>query len=97
MKNRIVVLMVVSLFSIGLPVFAAEHGTAHKQGEQCQKDCEMLLKNCAQEVSSIQERINKIQTAIKEKGATEYTRDELRKLDQKLKEANETLRVLQQP
>lgn len=96
MKKKVIAFAVVSLFSMGMPVFAAEHGAQHKS-EQCQKECEMLLRNCSQEVSSIQDRINKLQAAIKEKGATEYTVEELKRLDQKLKEANETLRILQQP
>ena len=57
----------------------------------------MLLRNCTQEVDSIQDRIKKLQVAINEKGADTYTREELKILNQKLKEADETLRVLQRP
>jgi len=65
--------------------------------EQCAKECEMLLRNCVQEVDSIQQRIMKLQIEIKEKGANTYTLEELKTLNMKLKEANETLRVLEKP
>ncbi|AJE03515.1 hypothetical protein [Geobacter pickeringii] len=97
MKKMFVALMAVSLFA-SVPAFAMEHGPSHDQSaEQCEKECEMLLRNCAQEVDSIQQRIGKIQTEIKEKGATTYTLEELKTLEKKLKEANETLKVLQRP
>ena len=57
----------------------------------------MLLRNCVQEVDSIQQRIMKLQIEIKEKGANTYTLEELKTLNKKLKEANETLRVLEKP
>lgn len=96
MKKVLAVLMVTSLLSTAVPVFAMEHGGSHEQmDEQCVKECEMLLKNCSQEVDSIQQRIKKLETEIKDKGASTYTRDELKKLEQKLQDANETLRVLE--
>ena len=97
MKKNLVILLAMSLFAVAAPVLAAEgqHGATHQtMDEQCATECAMLLRNCAQEVDSIQDRIKKLQTAIKEKGANAYTKQELRVLNQKLKEANETLRVL---
>jgi len=97
MKTRLVTLLAVSLFAVAAPVFAAEgqHGANHQaMDEQCAKECAMLLRNCAQEVDSIQDRIKKLQIAINEKGASTYTKEELKILNNKLKEANETLRLL---
>lgn len=101
MKRQLVILLAVSLFAVAAPVLAEEghqHGASHQtMDEQCAKECAMLLKNCAQEVDSIQDRIKKLQIQINEKGADTYTRDELKMLNRKLKETNETLRSLQKP
>jgi len=98
MKNQMIILTAISLFAAAAPVFAEEahqHGASHQaMDEKCAKECAMLLKNCAQEVDSIQNRIAKLQVEIEEKGASTYTVKELKTLDRKLKEANETLRVL---
>lgn len=101
MKKKLIILMAVSLFAIAAPVLAEEvqqHGNSHQtMDDQCAKECAMLLKNCAQEVDSIQDRIRKLQVQINEKGADTYTREELMILSNKLKETNDTLRALQKP
>jgi len=101
MKKTMVVLMATSLFAAAVPVFAEEvhqHGMDHKSmDEKCAKECEMLLRNCAQEVDTIQQRIQSIKTEINDKGANTYTLEELKTLNAKLKETNETLRSLQKP
>ncbi|WP_224956807.1 hypothetical protein [Geomonas subterranea] len=98
MKKKLLVLMAVSLFAAATPVLADEavtHGTMHKAGDaQCEKECAMLLKDCNNQVDSIQDRIRKLQVAINEKGASTYTVEELKILKNKLQEANETLRAL---
>lgn len=63
--------------------------------EQCAKECEMLLRNCAQEVDSIQERIAKLKAAISQQGADEKSLENLKVLNAKLKEADDLLRSLQ--
>ncbi len=101
MKKTLAILMATSLFATVAPVLADDghqHGASHQtMDEQCAKECEMLLRNCVQEVDSIQQRIMKLQIEIKEKGANTYTLEELKTLNMKLKEANETLRVLEKP
>jgi peptidoglycan hydrolase CwlO-like protein len=102
MKKSMVLLMAMALFAVAAPVLAEEahqHGASHHQhkDEQCAKECDMLLKDCAQEVDSINDRIRKLQVEINEKGATTYTRDELKILTTKLKEANELLKSLKKP
>lgn len=101
MKKKLVMLMAMSLFAATAPVLAEEmpqHGASHQaMDEQCAKECAMLLRNCAQEVDSIQDRIKKLQVEINEKGANTYTLEELKILNKKLKEANDTLRVLLKP
>lgn len=101
MKKTVVSLMVTSILAVALPVMAEDahqHGASHQvMDEQCVKDCDRLLRNCTQEVDSIQQRIKKLQSKISQKGADNYTLEELKVLDKKLKEANETLRVLEKP
>jgi peptidoglycan hydrolase CwlO-like protein len=101
MKRKLVILMAISLFAVAVPALAEEvqqHGASHQtQDEQCAKECAMLLRNCAQEVDGIQDRIRKLQVAINEKGATTYTLEELKILKKKLKEANDQLTILQAP
>ena len=101
MKKQLVLLMAISLFAVAAPVLAEEghqHGASHQaMDEQCTKECAMLLRNCAQEIDSIQDNIKKLQAEINTNGASTYTREELKILGSKLKEANETLRELQKP
>lgn len=100
MRKILVILMAMSLFAVAAPVLADEaprHGASHQAAmdEECAKECAMLLRNCAQEVDSIQDRIRKLQVEINEKGSSTYTLEELKVLNSKLKEANDTLRLLQ--
>lgn len=101
MTRKLVILMAVSLFAAVTPVLAHDghqHGAVQmSEDEQCAKECEMLLRNCAQEVDSIQERIRKLTVEIKEKGANVYTLEELKVLNGKLNEANTILKNLQKP
>lgn len=98
MKKIMVILMATALFAATVPAMAMEHGAMHtQQDEECAKECDLLLRNCAQEVDSIQQRIEKIKAAIKANGAKPENQDELRLLNRKLKETNETLRALTKP
>ena len=98
MKKSIITLLAVAMVAVSVPAFAGEHqhGASHKtMDEQCTRECELLLRNCALEVDSIQQRIKKLQVEINVKGANTYTLEELKTLNKKLKETNETLRVLE--
>lgn len=99
MKKTMVILMATALFAAAVPVMAeTTHGTMHAQmDEQCAKECELLLKDCNQEVDSIQQRIQKIKSAIETNGAKPEHRADLIILNKKLKEANQTLRDLSKP
>jgi len=101
MKKKLVILVAISLFAVAAPVLADEmprHGASHQaMDDQCAKECAMLLKNCAQEVDSIQDRIRKLQVEINDKGSNTYTLEELKILNKRLQEANETLRILERP
>lgn len=108
MKKLTVVLAAVLALSVPVLSQAHEHDdhasmdmtheTMHNhQDDQCAKECDMLLKECAREVDTIQQRIQRIQTEIRDKGATVYNREELQILNKKLKETNELVRSLQKP
>lgn len=69
--------------------------SADAQMTKEQKDeCLLASKNCSNEVDSIQMKMKKLQAEIK-KGKKVYNADELKKLQEKLKEANEILDTLQ--
>jgi peptidoglycan hydrolase CwlO-like protein len=100
MKKSIITLLAVAMVAVSVPAFAMEHkhdASQKTMDEQCVKECDLLLKNCALEVDSIQQRITKLRAAINEKGADTYTLEELKILNKKLKETNETLRALTKP
>ncbi len=100
MKKTIITLLAAAMVAATVPTFAMEHmhdGHAKTMNAEQAKECDMLLKNCAMEVDSIQERIGKLKAAISEKGADAYTVEELKVLNKKLKEANDALRALTKP
>lgn len=102
--------VVITLLSVGLfaampawaehkkDIHSADHSAKHKQMDQdCARECELLIRDCTKEIDSIQQRIEKIKATIKADGARSVNQDELRLLNKKLKEANETLRTLNKP
>ena len=107
MKKTMVVLMAIGLFS-AMPALAdhvkdvtpPETAVTHihnANDAECVKECDLLLSDCAMQVDSIQQRIERIRTAIKTSGAKPEHTAELKVLNRKLKEANETLRALEKP
>jgi len=93
-----VALMAVTLFTAAVPAFAMEHGASHEKSDaDCTKECDLLLKNCAREADTIQQKIKKLRAAIKKDGANAQKRDEIKKLQQKLDETKEQLQVITGP
>jgi len=82
MKKLAVVLMAVGLFG-ALPAFAGEH-------DGMKMDSKEGMRQCALQAESIQEKIKRIDGEIK-KGSKKYSAEELKKLEEKLKDANDTL------
>jgi peptidoglycan hydrolase CwlO-like protein len=96
MKKLIVFLMAATLFTASVPAFASTHGTGHDPADaDCARDCELLLKNCSQDVDTIQQKIRKLETAIRKEGAKPERVAEVKVLKQKLDEAKETLRSIE--
>jgi hypothetical protein len=89
MKKVMVVLMALTVFVATVPAYAMEHGGSHDPADvQCAKDCDMLLKNCSQDVDSIQQKIEKLKAAIKKDGADQQKVAEVKALKLKLDDAN---------
>ncbi len=103
MKKLLIFIVIATLVATS-PVLAHDHGshdtmdhgaTQGQVDEQGAKEGAMLINSCAQQIVSLQRRINKLQAEMTEKRAGTSVRDELKKLEQKLKEANEIARPLQ--
>lgn len=84
MKRIGIAIMTAVIMSAALPAFAADMTKEEKN------QCLLASKGCADEVDSIQQKIRKLNKEIK-KGKRVYTDEEIRKLEQKLKEANDLL------
>lgn len=80
MKKLVVVLMAMGLFG-AMPAFA-EHPTMKMEHEGARE--------CALQAETIQQKIKRIQGEIK-KGSKKYSVEDLKKLENKLKEANDLL------
>lgn len=82
MKRLVGVLMAMGLFA-AMPAFAGEH-------DGMKMDTKEGVRECAVQAESIQKKIKRVQGEIK-KGSKNYTPEELKQLQQKLKEANDVL------
>lgn len=88
MKRLLVVLMAVGLFG-AMPAFAADHAGM-------KMDTNEGVRECALQAETIQEKIKRLETEVA-KGDKKYDAKELKKLKQKLNEANKTLEKLLGP
>ena len=96
MKKLLMVLMAAGMFS-ALPVLAAEHGDMKMDMHEGMKmDTDEGARQCALQAESIQQKIKRIQVEIK-KGSKAHSAEDLKKLEDKLKEANDLLDTLQKP
>ncbi|GFE57214.1 hypothetical protein [Geobacter sp. AOG1] len=87
MKKVAVMVMAAFMMSATVPAFA--------QMTKEEKDqCLLASKSCMTEVDSIQKKMKKLNAEIK-KGTKVYSADELKKLQDKLKEAEKMLDDLQ--
>lgn len=84
MKKIAVMVMAALMMSATVPALAAEMTKEEKD------QCLLASKNCSTEVDSIQKKIKKLQAEIK-KGKKVYSADEIKKLNAKLKEAEDML------
>jgi TolA-binding protein len=89
-------LLAAALMIAAVPALADEGSMDKKieQGQQVQKnECLLIAMNCADQVDTIQQRIERIKGEIS-RGTGVYTNDELRRLNRQLEDANKTLEDL---
>jgi septal ring factor EnvC (AmiA/AmiB activator) len=84
MKKIAVLLCAAFMMSATVPAFAAEMTKEEKD------QCLLASKGCAAEVDSIQKKMKKLQAEIK-KGTKVYSAAEIKKLQEKLDEADKML------
>jgi len=87
MKKLALMLMTAVALSAAAPAMAQEMTKEEKDL------CLLASKNCKTEVDSLQQKMKKLQVEIR-KGKKVYSAEELKKLEQKLKEANDMLDAL---
>ena len=88
--RKMAMMFAASLFMLSsVPAFAQ---TAASQKDECL----LASKNCMNQVDDIKQRINKLNSEIK-KGTKAYTPQELKRLQDKLKETSDVLRTLENP
>lgn len=90
MKKVLIAVLTAFALSATTMAFAADTSNGQKD------ECLLASKGCKDQVDSIQQRIKKLNTEIK-KGKKVYSADELKKLQQKLKEADDILKDLEKP
>jgi uncharacterized small protein (DUF1192 family) len=81
-----------ALMLVAVPVLAQEMSEGATMGpgpaeQGVKNECLLVAMNCADRVDSIQERIDRLQNEIR-RGTAVYTNDELKKLQDKLDDAN---------
>jgi hypothetical protein len=90
MKKLLVIIMALGLFG-AMPALAAEHeGMKMDSHEGMKMDTDAGMRECALQAETIQQKINRLNDEIA-KGSKNYSAVELKKLEKKLKEANEIL------
>lgn len=90
MKRLAIVLMAVGLFG-AMPVLAAEHsGMKMDTHRGMMMDTKEGLRQCALQAETIGQKISRLETEVA-KGEKKYSAKEIKNLEQKLKEANQTL------
>jgi peptidoglycan hydrolase CwlO-like protein len=96
MKRTIVAVIAAMLLASVMPAAAQEtkQPSAMTQGDKDQ--CLLYSKNCSNQVDTLQTRIRKLNKEL-QKGDRVYSEDELKRLNQKLKEANDILNRLEHP
>lgn len=88
MKKMVVVLMAMGLLGV-MPVFAAEHGDKKMESKEC-------VIRCSNQAETIQEKIERIKKEI-DQGSQKYSAEDLKKLEDRLKETNKLLDDMNKP
>lgn len=91
MKKTLILILATGMLSAAVPLLAEETPSMQMDHQMSQKDqCLLYSKKCMSSADSLQERMKKLDAEIK-KGTKVYSPEELKKLEDKLKETNDTL------
>ena len=90
MKKIAVMMLAAFSMAVAVPVFAAD------MTKETKDECLLASKGCDHETKTIQQKIKALNAEVK-KGKKTYSADEIKKLELKLKEANELLDNLLKP
>ena len=83
MKTRAIIVLAALMMAATVPVIA-------QQTNEEKVICELAAKNCLNKADILEKRIKKLNAEIK-KGSTTYSAEDLKKLEQKLKETQDLL------
>lgn len=86
----------VMLVLVGSMFLATSTGAFAQQTKSQKDECLLASKNCKEQVDDIYKRMQRLDKEIK-KGTRVYTTQELKRLQEKLAETQETLRELEKP
>jgi len=83
MKTRAIIVLAALMMAATVPVIA-------QQTNEEKVICELAAKNCLNKADILEKRVKKLNKEIK-KGSTAYSAEDLKKLEQKLKETQDLL------
>ena len=83
MKKRAIIALAALMMSASIPAIA-------QQTNEEKVICELAAKNCLNKADILEKRVKKLNTEIK-KGSKTYSAEDLKKLEQKLKETQDLL------
>jgi peptidoglycan hydrolase CwlO-like protein len=96
MKKILVILIALGMIS-AIPVLAADHeGMKMDSHEGMTMSTPDGMRECALQAESIQQKVKRLQGEI-QKGSKKYSAEDIKKLEGKLKEANDLLDNLNKP
>ena len=83
MKKRAIIVLAAVMMSVTVPAIA-------QQTSEEKVICELAAKNCLNKAEILEKRVKKLNTELK-KGTKTYSAEDLKKLEQKLKETQDLL------
>ena len=83
MKNRAIIVLAALMMAATIPAIA-------QQTNEEKVICELAAKNCLNKADILEKRVKKLNNEIK-KGTKTYSAEDLKKLEQKLKETQDLL------
>jgi hypothetical protein len=83
MKTKVIIVLAALMMAATVPVIA-------QQTNEEKVICELAAKNCLNKADILEKRVKKLNKEIK-KGSTTYSAEDLKKLEQKLKETQDLL------